>query len=70
MYYDKTGETYIAGMKILPLQTSELKTLLQADIKYPQVYRMLDEAYRCEEAPKEWYENHIVRAARDAQKFR
>ena len=61
IYYDKAGEDYITGMKILPLQTSELKTLLRFDVKYPQIYKMLDKAYYSDEAPKEWYENNIVR---------
>lgn len=61
MYYNKTGEDYITEMKILPLHTSELKTLLRFDVKYPQIYKMLDKAYYSNEVPKEWYENNIVR---------
>ncbi len=60
-YYDSTGNDYITGMKILPLQTTELKTLLKFEIKYPQIYKMLDKAYNSEGAPKDWYENNIVR---------
>ena len=60
-YYNNTGTEYIKGMKILPLQTSELKTLLKFDVKYPQIYKMLDIAYNSEGAPKEWYENNIVK---------
>lgn len=60
-YYNAAGTDYITGMKILPIQTSELKTLLRFDVKYPQIYKMLDKAYNRSEAPKEWYENNIVR---------
>ncbi len=60
-YYDSTGDDYITGMKILPLQTTELKTLLKFEVKYPQIYKMLDKAYNSEGAPKDWYENNIVR---------
>lgn len=60
-YYNAAGTDYITGMKILPIQTSELKTLLRFDVKYPQIYKMLDKAYNSSEAPKEWYENNIVR---------
>lgn len=59
-YYNTAGTDYITGMKILPIQTSALKSLLQCDVKYPQIYEMLDRAYKCSEAPKEWYENNIV----------
>lgn len=60
-YYNAAGTDYITGMKILPIQTSELKTLLRFDVKYPQIFKMLDKAYNSSGAPKEWYENNIVR---------
>lgn len=60
-YYNTAGTDYITGMKILPVQISELKTLLRFDVKYPQIYKMLDKAHNSSEAPKEWYENNIVR---------
>lgn len=60
-YYNTAGTDYITGMKIMPIQTSELKTLLRDDVKYPQIYKMLDKAYNSLEAPKEWYEKNIAR---------
>lgn len=60
-YYNNAGTDYITGMKILPIQTSELKALLRFDVRYPQIYKMLDKAYNSSEAPREWYENNIVR---------
>lgn len=60
-YYNAAGTDCITGMKILPIQTTELKTLLRFDVRYPQIYKMLDKAYNSSEAPKEWYENNIVR---------
>lgn len=60
-YYNSVGTKWIAGMKILPIQTSELKTLLRFEVKYPQIYGMLDKAYYSNEEPNEWYENNIVR---------
>lgn len=59
-YYNSAGTEYITGMKILPIQTSELKVLLQFDAKYSQIYRMLDKAHNSSGAPKEWYEINIV----------
>ena len=63
-YYSADGTDCITGMKILPLQTSEFKTLLKSGIAYPQIYEMLDEAYGSAGAPKEWYENNIVKKTR------
>ena len=60
-YYNKVGTELIKGMKIFPIQTSELREMLRGDMKYPQIYKMLDRAYGSNEAPKEWYENNIVR---------
>lgn len=60
-YYNTAGTDYITGMKILPIQTSELKALLRFDVRYPQIYKMLDKANNSSEAPREWYENNIVR---------
>ena len=60
-YYNSAGTEHITGMKILPMQTAELKTLLKFDVKYSQIYKMLDTAYNSEGAPKEWYEKSIVR---------
>lgn len=60
-YYNNAGTEHITGMKILPIQTTELKTLLKFDVRYPQIYKMLDDAYKSDGAPKEWYENSIVR---------
>lgn len=60
-YYNAAGTEFITGMKILPIQTSELKALLRFDVRYPQIYKMLDKAHKSGGAPKEWYENNIVR---------
>lgn len=60
-YYNTSGTKFITGLKILPIQTSELKTLLKFDVKYPQIYNMLEKAYNSSETPKEWYEKNIVR---------
>ena len=60
-YYNSAGTDYITGMKILPMQTTELKTLLEFQVQYPTIYRMLDSAYNSDGAPKEWYEKNIVR---------
>lgn len=59
-YYNSDGTEYITGMKILPIQTSELKALLKSGVEYPRIYQILDKAYNSSGAPKEWYEKNIV----------
>lgn len=59
-YYGTSGD-YFTGMKILPIQTSELKTLLRFDVKYKDVYKLLDRAHMTEGPAAEWYENNIVK---------
>jgi len=59
-YYNTAGTRFITGMKILPLQISELKEILRQKLQYPQLYDIFDKAYVSEGAPKEWYEKCIV----------
>ena len=64
VYYNHDETAYIEGMKIIPLQTTELKTLLRANVKYPEIYKIFEKAHLNDDNPKEWYENNIVREAR------
>ncbi len=59
-YYDNSGDNYIEGMKILPLQTSELKILLLKNARYPEIYKMFDNAFNSPGKAKDWYEGCIV----------
>jgi len=60
-YYDLEGKEYFRGMKIMSIATDELKTLLKFNVKYPQVYSLLDSAYSADEPAVEWYKNNIVK---------
>ena len=64
-YYNHSGTAFITGMKIVPLQTSELKNILRLEIGYPQIYQLLDSAYHSGGAPKEWYEERIVKGIKE-----
>lgn len=64
-YYNHSGTAFITGMKIVPLQTSELKDILRLEIRYPQIYQLLDRAYHSGGAPKEWYEECIVKGIKE-----
>ena len=53
----------VEGMKITPLQTTQLKTIIANNHKYKELYTIFDEAYNVdlgECKPKEWHERYIV----------
>lgn len=56
-YYDtRDTSRFVMGMKIIPLQTSELKKILVNKISYSQIYSFFEEAYHSELPPHMWYE--------------
>jgi len=59
-YYNSAGTDFIQGMKILPIQTSELKEILRFHIGYTELYKLLERAYHIGGAAAEWYEENIV----------
>lgn len=59
-YYSSNGENVINGMKIIPLQTAELKTLIQNDVHYSQLYPIFEQAFNSNIAPNRWYQEEIV----------
>ena len=60
-YYDSQDYSkYVNGMKIIPLETSELKTIITKKITYRQLYLIFEDAYKSSIAPHEWYKNKIV----------
>lgn len=53
----------VKGMKITSLQTTEIKTIIQKDKKYSELYSIFDEAYKAdlnELEADEWYQKYIV----------
>lgn len=62
LYYYNTNnvDDYIVGMNIIPLETTDIKTILERQITYSQLYKKFEAAYCSEEMrPKEWYEQCI-----------
>ena len=59
-YYSSNGEDVINGMKIIPLQTTELKILLQNDIHYTQLYSIFEQAFNSNTPPNHWYQEEII----------
>lgn len=59
-YYSSDGTRSIDGMKIIPCQTMELKTIIQKQLTYAQLYQIFEQAYHTVIAPNEWYKQEIV----------
>lgn len=55
-YYDSQDHTRsVTGMKIIPLQTSELKKIVINQRKYKELYPVFEQAYNSTLPPHEWY---------------
>ena len=60
-YYNPQDYTqHIESLKIVPLKTKELKVIIQKDIKYKDLYKILDNAYNAKTQLPNWYDNEIV----------
>ncbi|MCM1440101.1 MAG: AlwI family type II restriction endonuclease [Roseburia sp.] len=59
-YYSMDGAETVDGMKIIPFQTSEIKTIIQKKITYAQLYHIFEQAYQSNVAPNMWYRQEIV----------
>ena len=58
-YYSSDGTRSIDGMKIIPCQTAELRTIIQKKLTYAQLYQIFEQAYQSTIAPNEWYKQNI-----------
>jgi hypothetical protein len=47
-------------LKILPLATVELQSVLERGIDYKQIYELLESAYRSDKPVPIWYEHDVV----------
>lgn len=55
-YYDpKDLSQYVMGMKILPLQTAELKNIIRNQLTYRSLYPVFESAYQSFLPPHDWY---------------
>ena len=56
IYYDRQNfENFVNGMKIIPLQSSELKKIIKSNKKYKELYKIFDEAFISNLPPHKWY---------------
>lgn len=59
-YYNKDCSEMVDGLKIIPLQTKELKTILHNKLTYKQLYTIFDNAFKSDETIPNWYEKTII----------
>ena len=64
--YYRNDNDHVDGMKIIPLHTRELKSVIEKNISYAQLYRIFDNAFVSNDvqAPPEWY-NTCIKAEID-----
>lgn len=58
-YYSADGSEHVDGMKIIPVQTSEIKTMIERHITYAQLYSIFTQAFESTTAPNVWYGQEI-----------
>ena len=60
-YYDTADEeNFIDGMKIIPLQIEDLKSIIKNEMNYEKLYQIFETAFKSELAPREWRKVCIV----------
>ena len=62
-YYDPQDYSkYVDGMKIIPIETAELKTIIKNRTKYKDLYSIFDVAFSSSLPPHVWYNDCIKEA--------
>ena len=62
-FYDTQDTTrYIDGMKIIPIQTKEIKKIINNHLVYKDLYRLFESAFLSTDRPHNWYVNNITNA--------
>jgi hypothetical protein len=59
-YYGRGYESTEVGLKILPLATAELQTILEKRVNYTALYPILEAAYQSDEPVPTWYERDVI----------
>lgn len=60
IYYDANDdEKFVEGMKIIPLETNDLKNIIIKQQNYRELYLIFEEAYNVDLKPIEWYKTTI-----------
>ncbi len=57
IYYDASDYNHkVSGMKIIPIKTNDLKTIVIKGIKYKDLYNIFESAHESSLEPHEWYD--------------
>ena len=57
---DQNPDNYVLGMKIIPLATNDLRTIIKRDIHYPELYNYFEQAFTSgENHPQKWYDQYV-----------
>lgn len=59
-YYNKDFTKSVDGLKIIPLQTAELKTIIRNGLNYRTLYTIFDNAFNSTEPVPTWYSHTII----------
>lgn len=59
VYDSQDYSTSVEGMKIIPLQTSELKTIVSNRKTYKNLYPLFETVFNLNLPPHEWYNMNI-----------
>lgn len=58
-FYDISTSKWVEENKIIPLDTSNIKMILEKGIKYNKLYSVFDAAYKSNTKYKDWYQENI-----------
>lgn len=58
-YYSNDGTKSVEGMKIIPCNTEEIKTIIKEGLTYAQLYGIFETAFHSAVAPNLWYEQEF-----------
>jgi hypothetical protein len=59
-YYGREYASTDVGLKILPLATAELQTILHREVNYDKLYPLFEAAYQSDEPVPTWYEREVA----------
>jgi hypothetical protein len=59
-YFSDHYRNCVNGLKILPLATAEIRTILEHGINYASLYALFEAAYRSDEPVPTWYEREVA----------
>lgn len=59
-YYNKDFTESVDGLKIIPLQTTELKTIIRNGLNYRTLYTIFDNAFNSIEPVPTWYQKCVA----------